>query len=166
MTSQAPAVTPGTRSLRTLAGPMAMLVITMAGVGAVLWGYFNPPDIKVIQFDAGPVSQWKAQRIVGFPDQHIYVVGLDNGRLRALDTRIEASKCVAQWRPDDTRGAAKNPGGLPGVFEDACSGGVWSMIGDAISGSDVPMRTPLVETRPDAQGNQLHIWVELVNPGR
>lgn len=167
MMPEASAVAPvGPRSLRSMAGPLAMLVITVLGVGAVLWGYFNPPDIRVVQFDAGPVSQWKAQRTVGFPSQHIYIVGLDDGRLRALDTRIEASHCVARWLPDDARGTAKNPAGLPGVFEDTCSGGVWSMIGDAISGSDKPMRTPLVETRPDTRGYELHIWVELVNPDR
>jgi len=149
-----------------MAGPLALLFVTLAGVGAVFWGYFNPPDIRVVQFDAGPVSQWKAQRIVGFPEQELYVVALPDGRLRALDTRVEASRCVAMWKPDDPRGAAKNPGGLPGVFEDACGGGVWSVLGDAISGTDEPLRTPLVETRPDEQGRELRVWVELINPGR
>lgn len=148
------------------AGPIALLVVTLAGIGAVLWGYFNPPEITVIQFDAGPVSQWKAQRIVGFPEQRIYVVALDDGRLRALDTRIEATRCVAEWRPDDARGSARNPQGLPGVFEDPCGGGVWSMVGDAISGSEKPLRTPLVDARPDTQGKELRVWVELINPGR
>ena len=157
------------RSKQTLgkwAGPLALLLVTLAGIGAVLWGFLNPPDIRVVQFDAGPVSQWRAQRIVGFPEQRIYVVALDDGRLRALDTRIEATRCIAQWRPDDVRGTAKNPAGLPGVFEDACGGGVWSMLGDAISGSDKPLRTPLVDARPDTQGRELRVWVELVNPGR
>ncbi|MSQ29471.1 MAG: hypothetical protein EXR68_03155 [Dehalococcoidia bacterium] len=149
-----------------MAGPLALLLVTIVGLGAVFWGYFNPPDIRVIQFDAGPVAQWHAQRIVGFPDKKVYVVALDDGRLRALDTRIEASGCVAQWRPDDPRGAAKNPAGLPGVFEDICGGGVWSMVGDAISGSDKPLRTPLVDTRPDTQGKELRVWVELINPDK
>lgn len=154
------------QTVRKWAGPFALLVVTLVGIGAVLWGYFNPPDITVIQFDAGPVSQWRSQRIVGFPEQRIYIVALDDGRLRALDTRIEDTRCVAQWLPDDPRGVAKNPGGLPGVFEDVCGGGVWSMLGNAISGSDKPLRTPLVDARPDTQGQELRIWVELVNPGR
>ena len=154
------------QTLGKWAGPLALLLVTVAGVGAVLWGFFNPPEIRLVQFDAGPVSQWKAQRIVGFPDQRVYVVGLDDGRLRALDTRIEASGCVAEWKPSDARGTATNPGGLPGVFEDACGGGVWSMLGNAISGSDKPLRTPLVDARPDTQGRELRVWVELVNPDR
>ncbi len=168
MTPQATATASGEqrRSLRQMTGPLALLAVTLAGVGAVLWGYFNPPDIRVIQFDAGPVSQWRSQRIVGFPEQRIYIVALDDGRLRALDTRIEATGCVAQWWPDDTRGTVKNPGGLPGVFEDTCGGGVWSMVGDAISGSDKPLRTPLVDARPDTEGRELRVWVELINPGR
>lgn len=149
-----------------MAGPLALLLITLAGVGAVIWGYFNPPDLQVVQFDAGPVSQWKAQRIVGFPERDLYVVALPDGRLRALDARVESSGCDAAWKPDDPRGAAKNPGGQPGVFEDACGGGVWSILGDAVSGTDQPLRTPLVETRPDDAGRELRVWVELINPGR
>lgn len=154
------------QTLGKWAGPGALLLITLAGVGAVLWGYFNPPDIRVVQFDAGPISQWRTQRIIGFPEQRVYIVVLDDGRLRALDTRIEATDCIAQWRPDDPRGVAKNPGGLTGVFEDACGGGVWSMLGDAVSGSDKPLRTPLVDARPDDQGRELRVWVELINPDR
>lgn len=154
------------QTLRKWAGPLALFLVTLAGIGGVLWGYFNPPDIRVVQFDAGPVSQWKSQRIVGFPDQHIYIVALNDGRLRALDTRIESSGCVTEWKPNDARGTANNPGGLPGVFEDGCGGGVWSMLGDAISGSDKPLRTPLVDARPDTQGSELRVWVELVNPDR
>ena len=147
-------------------GPGSLFLVTFLGIGAVVWGYVNPPDVRVVQFDAGPVSQWKAQRIVGFPEQRIYVVALDDGRLRALDTRIADSGCVAQWKPDDVRGRAANPAGLPGVFEDACGGGVWSMIANAISGSAVPLRTPLVDARPDTEGREVRIWVELVNPDR
>ncbi len=169
MTPEVAATPQAERPKQTLgkwAGPLALLVVTLAGVGAVFWGYFNPPDIRVAQFDAGPIAQWRSQRIVGFPEQRIYIVALEDGRLRALDTRIEATRCVAQWLPDDTRGVAKNPDGLPGVFDDSCGGGVWSMLGDAISGSDKPLRTPLVDARPDTRGQELRVWVELVNPGR
>ena len=154
------------QTLGKWAGPGALLLVTLAGIGAVFWGFFNPPDIRVIQFDAGPVSQWRSQRIVGFPDQRVYVVALDDGRLRALDTRVEATGCGALWRPEDTRGAAGKPGGRSGGFEDGCGGGGWRMRGDAISGSEKPLRTPLVDTRPDTQGRDLHVWVELVNPDR
>ena len=154
------------QTLRKWAGPGALFLVSFLGIAAVFWGYFNPPEIRVIQFDAGPVSQWKAQRIVGFPEQRIYVVALDDGRLRALDTRIADSGCVAQWKPDDSRGVAVNPAGLSGVFEDSCGGGVWSMLGNAISGSAKPMRTPLVDARPDTEGREVRIWVELINPGR
>lgn len=164
--TMAPASGRPRQTFRKWAGPGALFLVSFLGIAAVFWGYFNPPDIKVVQFDAGPVSQWRSQRIVGFPDQHIYVVALDDGRLRALDTRIESSGCVAQWRPDDARGRDVNPGGLPGVFEDACGGGIWSMLGNAISGSREPMRTPLVDARPDTQGRELRIWVELINPDR
>lgn len=154
------------QTFRKWAGPGALFFVSFLGIAAVFWGYFNPPDIRVVQFDAGPVSQWKAQRIVGFPEQNVYIVALDDGRLRALDTRIEATRCVAEWKPDDARGVAANPGSLPGVFEDACGGGVWSMLGNALSGSDQPMRTPLVDARPDTEGREIRIWVELINPGR
>jgi hypothetical protein len=154
------------QTFRKWAGPGALFLVSFLGIAAVFWGYFNPPELRVVQFDAGPVSQWKAQRIVGFPEQHIYIVALDDGRLRALDTRIEGSGCVAEWKADDARGVAVNPEGLPGVFEDACGGGVWSMLGNVISGPLIPMRTPLVDARPDTQGREIRIWVELINPGR
>lgn len=147
-------------------GPSALLLVTAFGIGAVLWGYFNPPDIRISQFDAGPVSNFAIRKVTAYPEQNIYIVGLDDGRLRALDGRNQASRCSVRWLPDDPRGGVRNPGGVAGVFEDPCNGALWSMLGDAISGSDVPLRVPVIDYRPGEDGRALHAWVEVINPGK
>jgi hypothetical protein len=141
-----------------------LLLITAAGVFAVFWGYFNPPPIRVVLFDAGARSQFEAHRLVAYPDKDLYLVALEDGRMRAIDGRIKGTDCAVDWLPDDPRGAVRNPQGMPGVFEDPCSGAVWSFEGNAISGTDQPLRTPQARVTAGPDGRTQHVIVELVNP--
>lgn len=152
---------------RSLAlGPAMLLVVSALGLFAVFWGYFNPPAIRVVMFDAGDLSQFAVHRVVVYPEQHLYIVGMADGRIRAIDGRVRGSDCRVEWLPDDARGAARNPQGLPGVFHDPCSGALWSFEGNAISGSDLPLRTPQVRPALGPDGRSQHVTVELVNPAR
>lgn len=147
-------------------GPAVFLAMTLAGIATVLYGFFYGPTIVVVQFDAGDVSQFAIHRVVPFPQHDLYLVGLDGGRLRAIDGRVEASGCRVRWLPDDPRGTVRNPLGLPGVFEDPCSGALWSFEGNAISGADQPLRTPHVSPALSPDGRTEHIMVELINPSQ
>lgn len=146
-------------------GPAALLVVSLAGVALVLYGdLFNRPDIKIVYYDAGPVSRFAIGEVEAYPDVNAYIVGLEDGRLRALDGRIEGTECVVDWRPADPRGEAYNPGDRAGVFEDPCTGAIWSRVGNAIVGSDEPLRTPHIDYRPDTEGRETHAFIELINP--
>jgi hypothetical protein len=146
-------------------GPMALLIVSLLGVAVVVYGaLFNRPEIRIVYYDTGPVSQFAIGEVQAYPDVDLYVVGLPDGRLRALDGRIEGTTCRVQWRPSDERGVPHNPGSRPGVFEDPCTGATWSRVGNAIAGSDRPLRTPHIDPRPVAGSRELHIFVELINP--
>lgn len=147
-------------------GPTMVLVVTALGVFAVFWGYFNPPPIQVVMFDAGDISRFGIHKVVAYPEQHLYLVGMADGRIRAIDGRVAGSNCKVEWLPDDPRGAERNPQGLPGVFRDPCSGALWSFEGNAISGADQPLRTPQVTPRISDDGKSQRVTVELVNPSR
>jgi hypothetical protein len=148
----------------TWLGPTALLLLSLAGVFAVLWGYFNPPLVRIVYHDAGLVSRFAIGEVTAYPEVDLYVVGMDDGRLRALDGRIEGTSCTVDWRPDDPRGVPHNMGGRPGVFEDPCTGATWSRVGDAISGTLRPLRTPYVNPKWDAEAGEMRIFVELINP--
>ncbi len=140
-----------------------LLIVSAVGVATVLWGiFFANPDITVVHYDAGPIEDFEIRQVNAFPEIDLYIYGLDNGIVRALDGRVESSGCSVRWLPGDRRGLARNPGSLPGAFEDPCSGAVWSVEGNAISGTSEPLRTPQVTFVPNADG-KLHVRVELIN---
>ncbi len=146
------------------AGPTALMVVSAFFLGVVFWGFLNPPDLRVEYFDAGRADSFTIGELTAFPERNLYVVGMEDGRLRAIDARVEESGCVAQWLPNDERGRPYNPGRVPGVFEDPCSGATWSMIANAIQGSDEPLRTPHIDYRPDTEGKATHAFIEHINP--
>lgn len=152
----------GRRLPRNL-GPMALLLVSMVFLFAVIWGALNPPDITVVYVDAGPVTSFEVGRVDAYPEYEFYVVGLENGRLRALDGRIDESDCSVNWLPNDPRGRDYNPLGRDGVFEDPCTGATWSAIGNAISVADEPMRTPQIDFRRGEDGVN-HAFIEVINP--
>jgi hypothetical protein len=143
-------------------GIVVFLLISFAALGAALWGsLFADPGITITRFDAGPVGNFAIGKVTAYPEIDLYVVGLQDGRVRALDGRVRASGCSVQWLPDDMRAQAANPAGARGAFVDPCSGAVWSMEGNAVSGSNVPLRTPQVSLV--THGDGLHVHVELIN---
>ncbi len=144
-------------------GPLALLIVSVLGVAAVLWGALvADPGISVSQVDAGPIDRFAIGEVVVLADLDFYLVGLEDGRLRAVDGRIEDSECRVRYLPDDRRGRALNPTGIAGVLIDPCSEAVWSVGGDAIAGAGHPLRTPQVSFRHDEQG-VLHVWVERIS---
>jgi hypothetical protein len=156
---------PRSRRLPAHLGPSALLVVSLLGLLAVIWGALSPAEVDVVYIDAGPVSSFEIGRVDPFPEHNFYVVGLADGRLRVLDGRISDSECSVRWLPDDRRGIEHNPRGRPGVFEDPCSDAVWSMVGNAISGTLNPMLTPHADFRR-ADSGELHVFVEIINPGQ
>src|SRR5690606_1925119 len=107
-------------------GPVVLLSLSAFFIGVVIWGQLNPMDIRVVQFDAGRADSFTINEVTAFPEADLYVVGMEDGRLRAIDGRVQASGCSVNWLPDDPRGRAHNPRGRPGVFEDPCTGALWS----------------------------------------
>jgi len=155
----------GPRSWRSWLAPGAMAFITLLGVAAVFWGRFvDPPSIAVLDFDAGPVAEYAVGDVRPFPEVDVFIVGLASGQLRALDARVASSGCVVEFRPDDARGAARNPLGRAGAFVDPCTGATWLLDGDqfeAAGRSPEPLRTFAVdyETPP---GDVQHVYVEVI----
>ncbi len=145
-------------------GPTVLLVMSMFFLGVVFWGYFNRPEIRVVQIDVGALDEFAVGRLVARPEDNLYLIGMDDGRIRALDMRNQQTDCIVEWIADDDRGRAHNPDGQPGVFQDPCSLAVWSMVGNAISGSNVALKTPAVAVRPEGEGGEMRVFVEMINP--
>ncbi|MDA0365605.1 MAG: hypothetical protein O2843_07045, partial [Chloroflexi bacterium] len=144
-------------------GPSAFLFVTVIGIGVAIYGAFiADPDIRVSRFDAGPVTHFAIRELRAYPEIDLYVVGLDDGRLRAIDGRVQETGCSVQWRPDDARGSERSPGGVVGAFVDPCGSGVWSMLGDGIVGTNVPLRTPQITYHAGDDGAN-HAFVEMIN---
>ena len=145
--------------------PIALIVVAIASVGAVVWGSLvADPDIRVIDFDAGPVTDLSIGHVKPFDDLDFYLVGLADGRVRAVDGRVAATECHVDWLPDDARGRDANPLGNPGVYSDPCSGATWAMTGDALTPGAAglePLRTFNVEYRTLDDGVQ-HVFVEVI----
>lgn len=147
------------RGRLTLFGLALVFVVGMAGS---LWGaFFADPDVRLQQLDAGPVGEFAIGEVKPFPEQSVYMVGVEDGRIRALDGIIKDSGCAVEWLPNDTRTQSVNFGERPGAFIDHCSGAVWSALGNAFSGTRNPMRTFQVDYETNAAGVQ-HVWVEVI----
>jgi hypothetical protein len=137
-------------------GTRLSLAVIALVFGATLfaWGrgvVTGGPAVPVRWVDAGPESAFAIGQVVALPQEHVYVIGLEDGHLRAIDGIVEGSRCAVRWLPDDPRGASKNPRGTPGVYEDTCSSAVWAASGDALAGASAPLRTFEVRgaTAPD-----------------
>lgn len=140
---------------------LVIVAMFVFGVIGVAWGYFNPKRIEVQYLDGGPESRYAIGKVVAFPEQNVYIVGLENGQLRAIDGVVRNSECIVEYRPQDPRGAERNPRGEPGVFVDPCSGAVWAATGDALSGADRSLRTFTVVGKQGPDGTR-HVEVEVI----
>jgi hypothetical protein len=137
------------------------LIILVAAGGAAYGIFIADPDIRVQNVDAGPVSEFAIGQVNPLPGQNVYVVGLENGRIRAVDGLVEGSLCAVQWLPEDERTRAENPLGAKGAYFDPCSGALWTIEGNAFSGADEPLRTFQVDYDTNGEGVQ-HVWVEVL----
>ncbi len=132
-----------------------------AAVGVVRGAYFARPDIRVQWVDAGPERDYAIGKVIPLAGQGVYVIGIENGTLRAVDGLVKASGCWVEFLPADERGRAHNPLQQPGAFRDPCSGAVWAASGDAIEGARVPLRTFPVASFLAPDGSR-HVRVEVV----
>ncbi|MSQ41531.1 MAG: hypothetical protein EXR65_00605 [Dehalococcoidia bacterium] len=145
-----------------LRGPLLVALAAVLGVGAVVWGSLaGPPGLQVFYFDAGPVDRLAIGKVEPYPELDFYVVGLADGRVRAVDGRLAGSGCAVRWLPDDARAVDHNPLRAPGAFEDPCSGALWAITGDAVAGGSRPLRTFAISYERDAAGVQ-HVFVEVL----
>ncbi len=168
MSEEQAAPEPGSLPPNRPFGMIALIVIVIVGVAAILWGRFViNPQPEVFLFDAGPAEQFQVGEPVWFPEVRIFVIAVDDDGerklIRALDAIARGTGCTIELRPDDPRGAARNPLGRDGVYTDPCSAGVWALGGEAIDGTASPLRTFRI-TRPqpvDAQDRPL-IEVEVI----
>lgn len=145
--------------------PIALIVIAIASIGAVVWGSLvADPGIQVIDFDAGDVRDLSIGHVKPFDELNFYLVGLADGRVRAVDGRVASNDCHVEWLPDDPRGREMNPLGNPGIYADPCSEATWAMTGDALTpgpGGPEALRTFNVEFRTLDDGIQ-HVFVEVI----
>ncbi len=149
-------------------GLVSVSLITLAAIGAIFWGTLvDPPKLQVFTYDAGPVSEFEIGKVTVLDEFDIYLVGLADGRIRALDGIVEESGCAVEFRPDDPRGSARNPRGVTGAFVDPCSGAVWAITGDALSAPWPlePLRTPRV-TFPEFEDGERHVLIEVIGRPR
>ncbi|MBG93019.1 MAG: hypothetical protein CL792_03465 [Chloroflexi bacterium] len=143
-------------------GPIALVTFSVLTVFIFLWGEIvADPQIEVYQFDAGSIEQFDIGKIVILDDMNFYLIGMEDGRIRAVDGRNEQSGCNVIYDSDDIRGTSKNPLSITGVLLDLCSDSVWALTGDAISGANYPLRTPQVTYKRGEEGI-LHVWVEVI----
>lgn len=141
-------------------------LVSIVGIAAVFWGRFiSDSNIDIEYFDAGPTEALLDRQVIEIPAHDIYLIGLEDGRVRAVDGRVEFSDCVVDYHHEDVRGRSHNPFGVTGVLEDPCSGAVWSVAGDAIALVDEPLRTPNVTFRESEDGLQ-HVIVEIISVAR
>ena len=70
-----PAAAPGSLGMTVL------FMFTAVSLFAIFWGRTNPVTIEVVKFDAGDVRQFAVHKVVAYPQQHLYIVGMPDGRL-------------------------------------------------------------------------------------
>ncbi len=137
-------------------------LVALFGIGGVVWGsVFADPQVEVHEFDAGPVARFAIGQVVPYPDVNVYLVGIEDGRIRALDGIERNSGCAVRWDPADERTRAENTAGVPGAFTDPCTGRVWTNVGNSFEGATSPLRTFQITYDTNAEGVQ-HVWVEVI----
>ena len=151
-------------------GLVAFLLVSVAGIGAVIYGACNRPNFDVFLFDAGPIESYEVGEPRWFPQARIFVIAPDEAEgaknLRALDAiSPSGTGCVVELVPDDERGALQNPLGRPGVYADGCSQAVWYRTGDALERTSQPLRAFHI-TRPPPTNEQGQRLVEVEVIGR
>lgn len=149
-----------TRSNRLIIGGI-VLVLLLGLAGIVRGAFFSDPRTLVRTFDAGPESQYAVGKVVPFPEQSLYLIGIETGEIRAVDGLIQGSLCTVEWRPDDERGRERNPRQEPGTLVDPCTTAVWATSGAALSGTSRPLRTFIVRPLTAPDGSR-HVGVELL----
>lgn len=130
-------------------------------VGVVRGAFFAQPNVHVKWTDAGPESEYAIGKVIPMAGQGVYVIGLENGSLRAVDGLVKTSGCFVEFLPDDERGRTHNPRQQPGALRDPCTGAMWAANGDAIDGGHLPLRTFAVASFLAEDGTR-HVRVEVL----
>jgi len=141
---------------------LGLALVALFGIGGVVWGaLFAGREIPVQEVDAGPVSSFAIGEVAPLPDVNVYLVGIEDGRIRAVDGIVRDTGCAVRWDPSDERTRSANAAGAPGSFTDPCSGNVWTNVGNAFEGAKSPLRTFQVRYVTNAEGVQ-RVWVEVI----
>ncbi len=147
---------------RGAVGPTVLLLVSVLGIAAVVWGALvADPEIAVSTLDAGPTGRLAIGDVIAFEEVDVYLVVLEDGRVRAVDGIVAGDGCAVRWLPEDERGRAGNPRGRPGVYIDPCSEAVWAATGDAVSGTQHPLRTFYVSYSAGEEGAE-HVYIEVI----
>lgn len=143
----------------TIAG---LALVAIVGIGGAVWGgVIADPEVHVQHLDAGPVRGFAIGEVVPYPDQNVYLLGIEDGRIRAIDGIVKDTGCAVRWDPADARTIAENTGHASGAYTDPCSGHVWTNAGNAFAGAKAPLRTFQIEYHTNDDGVQ-HVWVEVI----
>ena len=129
--------------------------------GVVRGALFARPDIHVEWVDAGPETEYAIGKVIPMAGQGVYVLGLEDGSLRAVDGLVKDSGCYVEFLPTDDRGRPHNPRQQPGAYRDPCNGALWAASGDALEGTHEPLRTFSVASFVAPDGTR-HVRVEVL----
>ena len=145
---------------RQAIGPFALIALSLLGILAVVWGgTAGKAEFIVESYDAGPLDQFAVGRVVAFEQPGLYVYGRESGQLRILDGVVRSTGCRVRWLPEETRASSANPGGGPGAFLDPCSGALWAVTGDAVTGTGSLLRTFTFLVRAAPDGTE-HVYID------
>ena len=120
-----------------------ILLISAVGLYAVIHGYMNPPKISIEQFDAGSISNFDIGDVVYFQDQEFYLVGMRNGKLRALKQSIKDSCTLNYFGLRHNNDNKIKPFSIQNIFFDNCDN-LWRVNGDSFFQNQVPLKTLFV----------------------
>ncbi|MBI51634.1 MAG: hypothetical protein CL779_00250 [Chloroflexi bacterium] len=130
--------------LRNIKSPLTfILLISAIGLYAVIHGYMNPPKISIEQFDAGSISNFDIGDVIYYQDQEFYLVGMRNGKLRALKESAKEPCSLNYFGSRHNNDNKIKPLSLQNIFFDNCDN-LWHTNGDSFFQNQVPLKTLFV----------------------
>tara|TARA_Y100001970_G_scaffold159791_1_gene195544 strand:- start:30457 stop:30915 length:459 start_codon:yes stop_codon:yes gene_type:complete len=131
--------------LKIIKSPLTyILLISAIGLYAVIHGYTNPPKISIEQFDAGNIENFSIGDVIYYENKEFYLVGMNNGKLRALKQSIKGSCSLNFFAKRNNNDNKMKPLSIQNVFFDNCSN-LWHVNGDSFFQNQVPLKTLFVK---------------------
>ncbi|MFL2635097.1 MAG: hypothetical protein ACJ0J6_04560 [Dehalococcoidia bacterium] len=145
--------------LRMIKSPLTyILLISTIGLYAVIHGYMNPPKILIEQFDAGSINNIDIGDVIYYQDQGFYLVGMSNGKLRALTQSVKKSCLLNYFGSRDNNDYKIKPFALQNIFFDNCDN-LWDVNGDSFFQNQVPLKTLFVNIDTSTKDERVIIEV-------